>query len=91
MTILTFFSLLFYYLSLFLYDDIGRGRLNMQLNKSDDDDDDDEEGDSEEEQGEEEEQEEEEGQEEEEHEDDEETGGVTEREVSAGRRIFFPR
>lgn len=37
MTIL-FFSLLFY-LSLFLYDDIGRGQLNMQLNKSDDDED----------------------------------------------------
>lgn len=33
MTIINF-SLLFY-LSLFLYDDIGRGQLNMQLNKSD--------------------------------------------------------
>lgn len=40
MTILNFF-----YLSLFLYDDIGRGQLNMQLNKSDDDDDDDDGGD----------------------------------------------
>lgn len=44
MTILNFFSLLFY-LSLFLYDDIGRGQLNMQLNKSDDDDEDDDGGD----------------------------------------------
>lgn len=40
MTILIFF-LSFFYLLLFLYDDIGRGQLNMQLNKSDDDDDDD--------------------------------------------------
>lgn len=34
MTIFYFFSP---FLSLFLYNDIGRGQLNMQLNKSDDD------------------------------------------------------
>lgn len=39
MTILYFFSPFFFYLTLFLYDDIGRGQLNMQLNKSDEDDD----------------------------------------------------
>lgn len=35
---MTIFSLLFYLSFSFLYDDIGRGQLNMQLNKSNDDD-----------------------------------------------------
>lgn len=48
MTILYFFSP---FLSLFLCDDIGRGQLNMQLNKSDDNDDHDGDGDDDEEEG----------------------------------------
>lgn len=40
MTILNFF-LSFFFMSLFIYDDIGHGQLNMQLNKSDGGDDDD--------------------------------------------------
>lgn len=73
MTIL-FFFLSFSYLSLFLYDDIGRGQLNMQLNKSDDDDDDGGNGGEEEE---------------EEEEDKEERGGVTGRGVFAGCEETF--
>lgn len=39
MTILSIFLCFFcWFFYAFLYDDIGRGQLNMQLNKSDDDD-----------------------------------------------------